>query len=229
MTGSGIAAERQADGPVHSLQPVGLARLRMGDAGQRFGEGAARTGGIGAAEAPDADQQNGGATEARHITEAAPVGAVNAACRRAAAGAGHRGGNRLCTHGDPMKAVIDLIQDLKVGEKADRLQRDVQERDHDEGGFLPYGVPWPVRARHLPSAVRRCPLNRCLVTQNLEEPLIPCRFTRKVRENQTSFGLYTARCRGRSAFPASGRTGLGTAWPWACAGSVAAVYRRGWT
>ena len=72
---------------------------------------------------------------------------MNAACWHAAAGAGHRGGNRLCTHSDPMKAALDPIQDPKVGEKADRLQRDVQERDHEEGGFLPYGVPWPARDR----------------------------------------------------------------------------------
>lgn len=67
-----------SNGPVHGPQPIGLARPRTGDAGQGFGKGAARTRGIGAAEPPDADQQHGGASEARHITKAAPVGAVNA-------------------------------------------------------------------------------------------------------------------------------------------------------
>lgn len=28
--------------------------------------------------------------------------------------------------GDPLKAVVDLLQEPKVGEKADRLQRNVQ-------------------------------------------------------------------------------------------------------
>ena len=79
MRGPWVATERQTNGPVHGPQPVGLACPRAGDAGQGFGKGAARTGGIGAAEAPDADQQHGGASEARHITKAAPVGAVNAA------------------------------------------------------------------------------------------------------------------------------------------------------
>ena len=79
MTGPWVAAERQTNGPVHGPQPIGLARPRAGDAGQGFGKGAARTRGIGTAEAPDADQQHGGGSEARHITKAAPVGAVNAA------------------------------------------------------------------------------------------------------------------------------------------------------
>ncbi len=79
MTGAGVAAERQADAPVHGAQPVRLACSRASDAGQRFGESAPRASGGSTAEAPDANKQDGGAAEARHVTQAAPVGAMDAA------------------------------------------------------------------------------------------------------------------------------------------------------
>src|SRR6478735_10457788 len=45
--------------------------------------------------------------------------------------------------GDPLKAVVDLLQEPKVGEKADRLQRDVQGRYRGGECFLPYGMLRP--------------------------------------------------------------------------------------
>lgn len=79
MTGTGIAAERQADAPVHGTQPFRLACARTSDAGQRFGERLSLASKASTAEAPDTNQQDGRAAEARHITQAAPVGAMNAA------------------------------------------------------------------------------------------------------------------------------------------------------
>ena len=79
MTRTAIAAERQADALVHSAQPFRLACARTSDAKQRFGERSSLTSKACTAEAPDTNQQDGRAAEARHITQAAPVGAMNAA------------------------------------------------------------------------------------------------------------------------------------------------------
>jgi hypothetical protein len=57
VTGTGIAAERQSDGPVQRAQSVGLTRPRSGYVGQRFGEGPARTRRRGAPEAANPDEQ----------------------------------------------------------------------------------------------------------------------------------------------------------------------------
>ena len=78
MTGAGIAAERQADAPGHGAQPVRLACSRTRDTGQRFSERAPRASGDSTAEAADANQQEGWVAEARHIAQAAPVGAMDA-------------------------------------------------------------------------------------------------------------------------------------------------------
>lgn len=77
VAGAGVAAERQADGPVHRAQAVRLARPRARDAGQRFGEGAPGARGHGTAEAADPDEQNGRLAKAGDVPEAAPVEAVN--------------------------------------------------------------------------------------------------------------------------------------------------------
>ena len=77
MTGTGIAAERQADAPMYGAQPFCLAGARTSDAGQRFGERFSLASKASTAEAPDANQQDGRAAEAHHITQAAPVGAMN--------------------------------------------------------------------------------------------------------------------------------------------------------
>lgn len=79
LTAAGIAAGRQADAPVHGAQPFRLACARPSDAGQRFGERSSRANELGTAQAPDANQQDGRAAEARRITRAAPAGAMSAA------------------------------------------------------------------------------------------------------------------------------------------------------
>jgi hypothetical protein len=73
----------------------------------------------------------------------------------------------------PAKAMIDLFKDLKSVRKANGMQRNVQARTQDGGGYLSYGNPAPRRNQ---AAFREC-LYLWLVTQNLEEPVIRSRLT----------------------------------------------------
>jgi hypothetical protein len=136
---AGIAAQRQADGPVHRAQPVGLARPGLGDAGQRFGEGPAQARRSGAPEPTNPDEQKRRAAETGDVAEAAPVGAMDPPGRGGARGTGCRGRLRAQRH--PAGAMVDLVEDLEGGREADRMQRDAQEQYRIEGGFLPYGDP----------------------------------------------------------------------------------------
>ena len=138
---AGIAAQRQADGPVHRAQPVGLTRPGLGDAGQRFGEGPARACGHRAPEPPNPDEQKRRSAEAGHVAEAAPVGAVDPPGRGVARGTGCRGHGRLRLQRHPAGIMIDLVEDLEGGREADRMQRGAQERYRIEGCFFLYGDP----------------------------------------------------------------------------------------
>jgi hypothetical protein len=124
---AGIAAQGQAEAPVHRAQPVGLARPGLGDARQRFGEGPARAGGCGAPESTNPDEQKRRAAEAGDVAEAAPVGAVDPPGRDGARRTGRRGRGRLRPQRHAAGALINLVEDLERGRKADRMQGDVQE------------------------------------------------------------------------------------------------------
>ena len=138
---AGIAAQRQADGPVHRAQPVSLAGPGLGDAGQRFGEGPARTCRHRAPEPTNPDEQKRRAAETGDVAEAAPVGAVDPPGRDAARGTGCRGHGRLRSQRHPAGIMVDLVEDLESGREADRMQRGAQERYRIEGCFLLYGDP----------------------------------------------------------------------------------------
>jgi hypothetical protein len=73
----------------------------------------------------------------------------------------------------PAKAMIDLFKDLKSVRKANGMQRNVQARIQDGGGYLSYGNPAPRRNQ---AAFRECLYLR-LVAQNWEEPVIRSRLT----------------------------------------------------
>ena len=169
---AGIAAQRQADGPVHRAQPIGLARPGLGDAGQRFGEGPARARGRGAPEPTNPDEQKRRAAETGDVAEAAPVGAVDPPGRGSARGTGCRGYGRLRAQRHPAGAMVDLVEDLEGGREADRMQGDAQERYRIEGCFFLYGDPsrpWGHAARRAqPSKT----FNPGSSTQNFQEPVI---------------------------------------------------------
>ena len=167
MARAGIAAQRQADGPVHRAQPVGLARPGLGDAGQRFGEGPARARGCGAPEPTNPDEQKRRAAETGDVAEAAPVGAVDPPGRGSARGTGRRGCGRLRAQSHPVGVVVNLVEDPEGGREADRMQGEVQERCRVAGYLLSYGDP-PSQARSAKS--RR--LNLGLATQNFQEPVV---------------------------------------------------------
>ena len=147
LTAAGIAAGRRADAPVHGAQPFRLAGARPSDAGQRFGERSSRANELGTAQAPDANQQDGRAAEARRITRAAPAGAMNAARNRSASRARRCCRRRMDAQGEAPKALADLLQEPKAGEKADRSQRNVQGRYRGGACFPPYGRLTPRKGR----------------------------------------------------------------------------------
>ena len=84
VAGAGVAAQRQADCPMHRAQTVRLACPWAGNAGQGLGEGSPWTFGNGAAEATDPDEQKYRAAKAGDVAEAAPVEAVNPSRGRSA-------------------------------------------------------------------------------------------------------------------------------------------------
>jgi len=123
---------------------IGLARPGLGDAGQRFGKGPARTCGHRAPEPTNPDEQKRRMAEAGDVAEAAPVGAVDPPGRGAARETGCRGHGRLRPQHHPAAIMVDLVKDLESGREADRMQGDAQERYRIEGCFFLYGDPsWP--------------------------------------------------------------------------------------
>lgn len=137
MTGAGVAAQRQADGPVHRAQPVGLPASPLRDARQRLGKGPPGTGRCRATETADPDQQDGGAAETREVAEAAPVGTVNPPRWRPTRGTGSRHRRLLCAQRDAWGAMVDLVNDMETREKANRMQGNVQGEDRVEDA-LPF-------------------------------------------------------------------------------------------
>src|SRR3954471_13488764 len=114
-----MAAQGQADGPVHRAQPVGLTRPGLGDAGQRFSKGPAWTCGHRAPEPTNPDEQKRRVAEAGDVAEAAPLAAP--AGRGAARGTGCRGRGRLRPQRPPTGAMVYLVDDLESGWEADRM------------------------------------------------------------------------------------------------------------
>jgi hypothetical protein len=92
---------------------------------------------------PFSDEQKRRAAEAGDVAEAAPVDAMDPPGRGGARRTRRRGRSRLRPQRHAAGAVVDLVEDLERGRKADRMQGDAQEQYRIEGCFLLYGDPSP--------------------------------------------------------------------------------------